>query len=98
MGRKPVKILLVDDDGAGYVVAHHLVTGGQGEKYLLDWISDFDAASEAIQGCEHDVCLISQDLMGRSGLELIRQVHLRLIEVDVQEVGDCIWGIGLDKG
>src|SRR5688572_25867399 len=73
----PVRVLLVEDDEDDYLLARDLLAEATGGQYVLDWITDFDAAVEAICGNTHEVYLIDYRLGARDGLELLREAQGR---------------------
>ncbi len=68
-----IKVLLVEDDEDDYVITRKLLSRIEGTKYLLDWVTDYDAGLEAALKCEHDICLLDYRLGERTGLELVRE-------------------------
>lgn len=73
MDKRPIKVLLVDDDEDDYVIARDLLAEIEGEEFELDWVATYDAGLEAIMRGQHDVYLLDYRLDRRNGLELLRQ-------------------------
>jgi signal transduction histidine kinase len=74
---RPLRVLLVDDDEAGYLNIRELLSEIKGSEHELEWVASFDRALEWIVRNQHDVYLIDYHLGDRSGLELLRDA-LRL--------------------
>jgi two-component system, NarL family, sensor histidine kinase UhpB len=68
----PLKILLIDDREEDFVLTRELLAEGAGERYVLDWVSSYEAAVEAIARNEHAACLLDYRLGERDGLDLLR--------------------------
>jgi len=73
MSAHAVRVLLVDDDEDDYIITRDLVSQIGNSPYQLEWIDNYDAALAALQGCEHDICLLDYRLGERTGLELLRE-------------------------
>jgi DNA-binding NtrC family response regulator len=73
MSDAPLRVLLVEDDEDDYVLTRGLFQQVAGRPFVLDWVSDFDEALEAIGECRHDVYLLDYRLGRRTGLELLRE-------------------------
>ncbi|HEX8202373.1 MAG TPA: response regulator [Isosphaeraceae bacterium] len=73
MDRRPIRVLLVDDDEDDYVLTRELLAEVEPGAYTLDWAPSFAAGLEAMEHCGHDVYLVDYRLGGRDGLELIRE-------------------------
>jgi len=75
MDKPPVRVLLVDDDRDDYILTRDLFAEMSGERYTLDWVSDYDVALKGICRGEHDVYLLDFRLGRRNGLELLREAR-----------------------
>src|SRR5580698_5601060 len=73
MNETPVKVLLVDDDEDDFVITRALISEIGGQRYQLDWVSNYADALAAIQRREHDICLLDYRLGERTGLDLLRE-------------------------
>lgn len=65
-----MKLLLVEDEKA---LADSIINYLRQERYICEWASDFNSASEKIALYEYDCALVDISLPGGSGLDLIRQ-------------------------
>ena len=70
---RTVRVLVVDDDEDDYLITRQLLSGIDGQKFDLDWVSTYHAGLEAIAGDQHDVYLLDYRLGDRDGLELLRE-------------------------
>ena len=73
----PIRVLLVDDDRDDYQLTRELLEEIPGGRYLLDWVSTYEAGLAAISECVHDVYLIDYRLGAKTGLELLREAQER---------------------
>lgn len=74
MNRRPVKLLLVEDDQEDYVIVLDHICRMR-EPCVLDWVCSFDDALEAVARREHDVCVLDYWLGSDSGLDLLREIR-----------------------
>ena len=72
--RRPVRLLLVDDDEDDYLLTRDLVAQ-MGPDYALDWLPDFDAGLRAVATGTHDVYLIDYRIGARTGLDLLTETR-----------------------
>ncbi len=72
---RPVRVLLVDDDRDDYVLTRDLFTQVPGDRFAIDWLSDYDQALDALCKGTHDVYLVDYRLEARTGLELLRDAR-----------------------
>lgn len=77
MSKKPIRVLLIDDDRDDYFLVRELFADVNGSGYALDWAPDYDAALEAICRGEHDVYLLDYRLGRRTGLDLLREARAK---------------------
>ena len=73
--RRPVRLLLVEDDEDDYVLTRALLADARRTTFELDWISSFEEALEALACGSYDVCLIDYRLGENDGLELLRHAR-----------------------
>ncbi|HEX9048014.1 MAG TPA: response regulator [Verrucomicrobiae bacterium] len=71
MQAKRIQVLLVDDDEDDFVITRDLVSE-IGDRYHLDWVSDFSSALATLERCEHDICLLDYRLGSHTGVDLLR--------------------------
>lgn len=69
----PTKILLVEDDEDDYTLVRELLSGLSISGSSLHWVSDYDAALQALLTDQYDVCLLDYQLGSRDGLEFLRE-------------------------
>lgn len=73
MSNDPVKVLLVDDDEDDYILTRDWFLDMEHAQFVLDWVSSYDQAINAIAKSQHDVYLFDYRLGSRNGLELLRE-------------------------
>jgi PAS domain S-box-containing protein len=73
MQSHPVRVLLIDDDEDDYLVVGDLLSNLSSMEFILKWVSDYQAALDAMLSNEFDVCLLDYRLGGRNGLELMQE-------------------------
>lgn len=74
---RPVRVLLVDDDESDFVLTRDVIHDIPGDRYTLDWESEFGPAVEAILRGEHDVYLVDYRLGGHTGLDVLAAIRGR---------------------
>lgn len=73
MDNRIVKVLLVDDDEDDYILIRDWLSEVKPAKFALEWLSNYQAATNAIARDWHDVYLLDFRLGEHNGLELLRQ-------------------------
>lgn len=74
--RKPIRVLLVDDDEEDYLIIRSLMAKIHATPFSLEWIDDGDEAAVIINQEEHDIYLIDYRLGAVDGLELLGRFDL----------------------
>ncbi len=72
-----VKILLVEDDEDDYLLVRDLLAETAPSKYILKWMSSYDAALQELDRGVHDVCLLDYCLGVHTGLEFLREPSIK---------------------
>jgi signal transduction histidine kinase len=72
MENKPVRVLLIGDEEADYVLTGELLAAVPGPSFQLEWRRNYEAGLAALLAQQHDVCLVDHHLNRHSGLELLR--------------------------
>jgi signal transduction histidine kinase len=67
-----ISILLVDDDEDDYLITQDLLADIGDDRYVLDWVSSYEAATNKMSQNSHDIYLVDFRLGKYSGLELLR--------------------------
>ena len=83
MEYKPIKVLLVEDNEADYVLTRSLFLRAGPERFKLEWVRTYNAGLEAVVGGTHDVCLVDYRLGGSSGLNFLREAAERGCEAPI---------------
>jgi hypothetical protein len=71
MKRRPLHVLLIDDDEDEYIITRDLLSEMNAEGYHLEWIAAYDEALEAIAQERYDVYLLDYRLGEHTGLDLL---------------------------
>jgi two-component system, cell cycle response regulator len=78
------RVLLVDDDRGQARIVEASFGKFNGEKFSLDWASNYDGALNALKTTHYDACLMDYHLGGdHSGLDLLREVTTLGIDTPV---------------
>ena len=72
---KPLRILLIDDDEATFVITRELLREINGRPVELDWTGDAKEGYDLLLKDEHEVFLIDYRLGSENGLELLRRAR-----------------------
>jgi PAS domain S-box-containing protein len=72
MDEELVRVFLVDDDEDDYVLTRDMLAEAEGGRFGLEWVDTYEAALEAMEQAQHDVCLVDYRLGERDGVELLR--------------------------
>ena len=71
MQQPHIKILLVDDNKDVYTTTREMLTQTTNKRFVLDWVSTFETALDAIRRKEHQAYLVSYQLGNHDGQELL---------------------------
>lgn len=94
-----MRVLLVEDDE---MIGVSLKAGLRQDGLAVDWVRDADAADSAVKLASYDMLLLDLGLPGRSGLDLLRGMRRRHVDLPVliitarDAVADRV--AGLDAG
>lgn len=83
MQSPPIRVLLVDDDEHDLIVVRDLLSDLSSIECMLEWVSDYRTALEAILSSEFDVCLLNYRIKERNGLEFLQEAVSRGAETPV---------------
>lgn len=72
-----IRVLLVDDDEDDYLIVRDSLRESGGDRYTMDWTSDYAQALEDMSFGRHQAYLVDYRLGARTGLDLVREA-LRL--------------------
>lgn len=72
-GRRPVNVLLVDDDEDDYIIVRELLAQIPLGRFALGWSRSGAHAREVIRQTKYDVCLMDYKLGDGDGLEILRE-------------------------
>ncbi len=75
IARKPIRVLLIDDDEDELVLTRSVLKRVEDVRYELDWVGTFGEGLASIIRNDHDAYLIDQYLGYRTGIELVREAR-----------------------
>jgi len=75
MEKRPLRILLVDDDEDEFILTRDLLGDIVGRRFELDWISEWEDGVRAVLEGGYDAYLIDYRLGAHDGIELLRRVR-----------------------
>jgi PAS domain S-box-containing protein len=70
---RPVRVLLVDDDEASYLLTRHHLSRISLGKFELDWAPSYEKGLELIAQAKHDVYLLDYRLGAHTGIDLLKE-------------------------
>jgi protein-histidine pros-kinase len=73
MGRRPIRILLIEDDETDYLATRKMLSAVENQPYDVHWANSVDSGLEAIRRRSHDVCLLDFTKDNTAGLELLKE-------------------------
>ncbi|MDG2989357.1 EAL domain-containing protein [Candidatus Synechococcus calcipolaris G9] len=72
-----IKVLLIEDDEDDYLITQNLLKQISLTRYLVDWVSTYEAAEQILDDDDHDVYLVDYRLGREIGLELFQSPQRR---------------------
>ena len=73
MSTPPIRILLVEDEEADYLVTKALLEQLDSQAFALSWVRSYEEAQEALTSQEYDLFLVDYILEDGNGLDLVRE-------------------------
>jgi len=73
MGRQPIRVLLIEDSEADYILTRRMLSSIENETFDLEWAPSWQTGIEAIRRATHDICLLDYRIGGGDGLELLKE-------------------------
>jgi PAS domain S-box-containing protein len=77
----PTRVLLIDDDEGNYTRIHELLSSSSVSTYELEWISDYDAALDALVREISEIGLLGDTVSGKSCMDFLKGALARGSEV-----------------
>jgi PAS domain S-box-containing protein len=68
-----IRLLLVDDQRADYVLARDVIEDIPGQPYRLDWESEYEKALDRWREGDYDLVLLDYMLGSKNGIDLLRE-------------------------
>ncbi|MGH7204398.1 MAG: response regulator, partial [Candidatus Levyibacteriota bacterium] len=75
MDKKPIKLLLIEDDKDDYILLRSQLSKIPTTRYKLDWEATFEAGLRKLLQSKHDLYLVDYQLGERNGIELIKEAR-----------------------
>ena len=76
INKKPIKVLLIDDDEDDYFYTKDLLNDLGPDRYQLSWLSDFEQGVEALKANAYDVYLVDYRLGSMTGIDFLQQARM----------------------
>ena len=73
MAAKVNRVLVIDDDEEDFLIIRDLLLDTGSDGYVLEWVSDVEAAREALRARAHDAFLLDYRLGPADGMSLLRE-------------------------
>ncbi|MEW5849112.1 MAG: response regulator [Myxococcota bacterium] len=78
-----IRVLVVDDEEKDFLLTRDLLEIIGGRRYRVEWAPSAEVALTLLEARNHDVCLLDYQLQDRTGLELLRTVRERGVELPI---------------
>ncbi len=72
MSTDSIDVLLIEDDENDYLLTRRLLSKAEGHVFTLTWVSDYEAALQALHQSQAGVVLLDYRLGNHDGLELLQ--------------------------
>ena len=72
MRRRPLRVLLIDDDEDDHFIFTRMITEIAGSQWTVEWASSYDEGQRAIERGDSDICFLDYRLGKRTGLDLLK--------------------------
>jgi PAS domain S-box-containing protein len=73
MPSRPVRVLLIEDEKADYLLTRRMLASCVHQPFELQWVDSWKDGLNAIRRGAHDVCLLDIRLNGSDGFELLKE-------------------------
>ena len=74
MAEQVNRVLVIDDDEEDFLIIRDLLLDTGSDGYVLEWVSDVEAARQALRARAHDAFLLDYRLGPADGMTLLREV------------------------
>ena len=72
MASAAVRVLVIDDDEDDFVIVKDLLSRVPGQRFVVEWASNYADGFEAMRGRRYDVFLVDYRIGAESGIDLVR--------------------------
>lgn len=76
MNQLTVRILVVEDNEADFVLIRHLLQASSLGAYVTEWASSYEEAVKKLHGEKFDVCLFDYGLGEKNGIDLLKHLNV----------------------
>src|SRR5580658_3439444 len=83
MGVAPVNLLLIDDEESFLLPLRRLLAKVPGQKFITDWVANYEQGLAALRENRHDACLLDYRLGVRTGLDLLREATIQGVQIPI---------------
>jgi two-component system, LuxR family, sensor kinase FixL len=83
MGVAPVNLLLIDDEESFLLPLRRLLAKVPGQKFITDWVANYEQGLAALRQNRHDACLLDYRLGVRTGLDLLREATAQGVQIPI---------------
>ena len=73
-----IRVLLIEDDADDHAIIKHLLSKITDTRFLLDWVTHYDAALKSLATHEYDICLLDFHLGVHDGLEVLEKAREKM--------------------
>ena len=73
-----IRVLLIEDDADDHAIIKHLLSKITDTRFLLDWVTRYDAALKSLATHEYDICLLDFHLGVHDGLEVLEKAREKM--------------------
>ena len=73
-----IRVLLIEDDADDHTIIKHLLSKITDTRFLLDWVTHYDAALKSLATHEYDICLLDFHLGVHDGLEVLEKAREKM--------------------
>ena len=78
-----IKILLIEDDADDHAIIKYFLSKIPDTRFLLDWVTHYDAALKSLATNNYDICLLDFHLGAHDGLEVLEKSREKMWETPI---------------
>lgn len=77
MNKKPIKILLIEDDKDDYILLKKILLKSKEKQYVLEWEASYEKGLTILNSNKFDIAFIDYQLGEVNGIEIIKKARLK---------------------